>query len=319
MIRIDLLRDLTSKAETNTPPQPPPGYGPLKRAAYALLTLLVLSAVGLWLAKPEWMNVQRVTSLWTLGDKAQQDSLQAQSLRAKASRLVDARQVGAIEWLAILENLATDPHQAGSVVFTQSSFTAAGDFALEGIAPSAEALSALQEAMVLVPGLDLKESRAAEIPGRAPVAFTFSFAGRVAPDSLAGATAPAPQDTVTATVANRVMSRTALKAHMDTLVSAGAGLGITFASPRTKDAGRQGALTLNSWRLKGLVSVPVVSGAGSTDSTVTSPVSLSPWSALRTLWEQERHRGSPFAIQRITLATQDSQNVVFLDILTLSP
>jgi|GEM_PF-5577431 len=311
MIRIDLLRDLASIPEASAPGAPPPGQGPLKRAAYALLALLVLGAVGLWLAKPEWMDVQKVTSFWKRHDAAREDSVHALRLRAKASRLVDARQAGVIEWLATLEGLTADPHQAGAVAFTKATFTAAGDFALEGLAPSAEALSALQEAMVLVPGLDLKQSRATEIPGRAPVSFAFSFAGHIAPDSLA-------TDTLAAPLANRVGARAALAAQLDTLVAAGAGLGITFATPRAGETGRQGALNLDTWRLKGLIAPPgPVNEADSGQVTATTP--SSPWGTLRALWERERHRGSPFAIQRITLATQDSQNVVFLDILALSP
>jgi hypothetical protein len=305
MMRIDLLRDLRTESEraaagraagAKAPQDPRSGGGPLKRAAFVLLTLLVLAAVGLWIKHPEWINVQRVTSLWTLDQTARQDSLRAAALREKVSRVVEARQTAAIEWLATVEALSADPHQAGPVTFSSATFTAAGAFSLEGVG-GAEAVSALQEALVLVPGLELLQSRATEVAGQTPPAFSFHLEGRLL-DSAANGADTADSAASRAPVRPRIVPAAGLAAHLDTLLRAAADLGITLAPPRAGNPGRQGALSLHAWHLKGYVENPV---------------------ALRTLWEQERHRGSPFAVQRVTVSSHEGKNAVFLDIVALSP
>jgi hypothetical protein len=322
MMRVNLLRGLPPK-EGVTPPPPPPEGAPLKRALSVLLVLLVASAVTLWLAKPEWIHLQRVSSLWESDKAAHADSLHhAQLVHHKASQLIEARQTEAIEWLSNLEALTADLHGAGAVTLTTATYTAAGEFVFEGFAPSAEALSALQEALVLIPGLDLRQSRATEIAARGSIGFNFHFAGRMLPeneriDTTASDTAIAIQDSVQTPVRNRVVPSGSLALHLDTLARAAEGLGIVLAAPLRGDTSRQGALTLNSWRLKGGLTSDSSTVSTTAQDSVLAP--SSPFAEVRELLEQERFRGSPFAIQRITLSEKNGQWVVFLDILALSP
>jgi hypothetical protein len=324
MMRMNLLRGLPPGDGAPEQAPPPPGSGALKRLLSALLFLLVAGAVVISLTRPEWFRLQRVPAFWKSDDPARADSLhRADIVRQKVSRLVDKRQTDVIEWLHQLEALTADPHQAGAGALTAATFDATGAFILEGVAPSAEALSALQEALVLVPGLDLQQSRATEIANPRAAGFMFRFAGRITAET-------APSDTVTGDsaadvdqapprpVRDRVVAAKTIPAHLDTLIRTAAGLGVTFAPPRAGDTTRQGTLVLHSWRLKGtLPSDTLAASKSATTDSLTSETS--PFAVIRHLWELERHRGSPFAVQRIALSEKDGNRVVFLDILALSP
>lgn len=307
MMRVNLLRPLGANAdESASPPPPAPREdGPAwKPVLFVLLLLLVAGVLAVGYVKPKWLNLERISKLWERPAPDTDALARAQAAAEHASRLVDARQEAAIEWLYQLELLMPTPDAnipKAPVVPTLATFTAAGDFLLSGTAASAEALSALQETLVLVPGLDLRESRAEEVAGSAGPAFTFRFTGRLEPtgdDTSAGTAEPV------AAVRNRVVDSIAITAHLDTLLNTAKAKGFTLASPRAATPAPSGAFTAHGWRLK------AVYAAGQEASFFT---------AIREVLELERHRGSPFAVQRITLEKQGARKTVFLDILALTP
>lgn len=330
MMRVNLLRPLPPNTENGSaaPRREPRGGGPLKPALLVLLLLGAAGALVVGLTKPEWLKPERLAHLWNRAGREEAESLRrAQAVAAQASRLVDARQEAAIEWLYQLELLQPDGEPARGaaaeppVTLTLATFTASGEFLIAGTAVSAGALSAVQEALVLVPGMDLRESRALEIAGTAGPAFDFRFTGRldaerpahaagdngaavtdsaIAPDTAAGP--PAPVAEAPPVLRNRVIDSAAVTAQRDTLLHAASAKGFTFAPAKAAAPVRSGALTARGWKMKGAF-------AG-TENVFT---------ALREVLELERHRGSPFAIQRITVEQAGDQKTVFLDILALTP
>ncbi len=349
MMRVDLLRSLPP---TRTPAAPAPGPGPGKRLL-AVLLLLVLAGLAIWLARPEWVS-GRVAAAWhsltSGGEQARADSLQrADAVARQASRQIDARQAAVIEWLYHLELLQPEPPVASGagattkavpvspgsstssilstapVSFTYSTFTASGEFLLEGRAASAEALSALQEALVLIPGMDLRESHAVEAEGSRGPAFDFRFAGFVtftpvedggpieamdtgATTRSAGSpvTAPVTGQALAPVAGNRVADAAALPARLEGFLRAAGARGLRFAAPEAGPVTRAGALQAHPWRVRGDFEGPDATGRSALVS-------------LRDLLEHERHDGSPFAIQRVTLNSRHADLMVFLDILALSP
>lgn len=339
MMRLDLLRSLPPTRPPSAP-APKPGR---KAWMLALLSLLVLAALAFWLARPEWVS-GRASAAWQSltsgGERARADSVQsADALARQASRQIDARQAAVIEWLYQLELLQPEPSapsapgatekaapawSASAVSFTYSTFTASGEFLLEGRAASAEALSALQEAMVLIPGMNLRDSHADEVEGRGGSAFDFRFAGVVtftpledngsspATDTVTATepgpagTPPVPGEALASVAGNRVVDAAALPARLDGFLRAAGARGVRFAAPEAGPVTRAGALRAHLWKVRG----------GFEDPETTERSALT---SLRSLLEHERHEGSPFAIQRITLNGRHAQQVVFLDILALSP
>ncbi len=353
MMRIDLLRSLPPSPDATPPPKPPSG-GALKSLGLVVL-VLVLAGSAILVAKPEWVPASWVTT-WrsvmqggVVTEQAHADSLRrAQAVAVQASHQIEARQTAVIEWLYQLELLrpappspspshrslrggTRDPFSSDAPVsFTTSTFTASGEFLLEGRAASAEALSALQEALVLIPGMDLRESDASEVAGSRDPAFDFRFAGSLAAplsgggdvsegvsenkgDTGEGTENPdgigeALESAGAAAVRNRVGEAATLSAELDSFLRTAAERGLDFAPPPEARVARAGSLRAHAWLLRG-------------EMTVRSPADSSAPAALtslRELLEHERHRGSPFAIQRITVSERRGQLMVFLDILALT-
>ncbi|HLU70132.1 MAG TPA: hypothetical protein VKZ88_05130 [Fibrobacteria bacterium] len=346
MMRLDLLRTLPSSTDTSPHPPKRPVRGRRTRGTRGAVSLIVAVLVlgiggALWLAQPDGVRSAYLTALSDLWKDATsgedvaraEAARRAEAVALQASRQIEARQTAVIEWLYQLELLqpahgpedatARVPHsRKAPVSLTTSTFTASGEFLLEGTAASAEDLSALQEAMVLIPGMDLRESRAHEIAGSAGPAFTFRFAGSATPDAFGlvadgadgagSANGPDSADSVpaaaTVPVQNRVVDTAALAAHQDMFLRAAAAHALMFTPLPEADAVTQaGALQAHRWKLRG-IRESAAEAAG--PSTLT---------AVRELLEHERHRGSPLAIQRITVSERRGHIMVFLDILALTP
>lgn len=311
MLRINLLRELppssfspgvpsASASSSAGSARPAPGgnggTGTLRRVLLTLLGLLVLGAVALYLAKPPWLNLEGIPGLDGGRDAARADSLRrVEALRAEASQLVAQRQSLAIEWLDQIEAAlppvdAAHPATTATVV-TLSSFTASGAFVLRGTVATAEELSALQEALVLIPGMDLKESRADELESP-QTGFSFAFTGTVA---LPVDTMPVSRD--------RVIPAGELERHLTALKEAAALAGVEFTAPQAGGAISSGILRLQSYRLAGSFVTP--------DSNAIS--------ALRNILADERHRGSPFGVQRVTMENREGRKTVSLDIMAFTP
>jgi hypothetical protein len=295
MLRLNLLRTLT-------PSPPGPGQsgdtesvetapGPLRPVLLILLGLLVLGAVSLYLAKPAWLNLDALSGIGARTEAARADSLRrVETLRADASRLVAHRQSLAIEWLDQLE--ATVPMGTHAPIMTLSSFTASGAFILRGTAGTAEVLSALQEALVLIPGMDLRESRAEELGETRRTGFSFVFSGSVT----------LPPDT-SSPAGNRVIPAEDLEKHLTVLVESAALEGLDFSQPEAGTVIASGILRLHPYRLSGSFKAP--------DSAA--------FSVLRSVLTGERHRGSPFGVQRVTMENRSGQRTVSLDIMAFTP
>lgn len=313
MLRLNLLRDLPpsshaapreSAASVGGPGAvdggaPTPRGGALRPILLILLGLLVLGAASLALIAPRGLDLPvDLARLWARDDRARADSLRLektlQALRTDASARIAASQTQAIEWLYHLESALPEPG-AESARLTRASFAVPGRFVLRGEAAGQEALSAIQEALVLVPGLDLVESVSGDSAGAATApAFpeTFSFSGTI--------------DFPTDTAAPRlelVATAETLPTRLTHLAAAAAALGITLEAPRGGDVLASGALRLHAYRIAGTLQTP--------DSTGFTPV--------RELLETERHDGSPLGIQRVTLENRGGRRLVFLDIMAFTP
>jgi hypothetical protein len=308
MLRVNLLRDLPSSPPPSgsarqevpaTSAQGNEGAGTLRPVLLTLLGLLVLGAVALFLARPPWLNLEGLSGFSDGAanrDTARADSLrQIEALHADASRLVILRQSLAIEWLdqieAALPPENAAPGSTGATVVTLSSFTTSGAFVLRGAVATAEELSALQEALVLIPGMDLRESRADELETPRS-GFSFAFTGTVI---LPVDTTPLP--------GNRVIPVGELERHLTLLIEAAALEGVEFNAPRTGATVASGILRLQSYRLTG--------------SFVTADSNSI--SALRNILAGERHRGSPFGVQRVTMENREGRKTVSLDIMAFTP
>jgi hypothetical protein len=326
MIRLNLLRGLPPVEPPSEPESPGTTSGSLKQILAVLLVLLVGGTLAVWLAKPEWVNWDLTTGFGLGDDKARADSLRLVEARnLQVSRLVEARQTAAIEWLAHLEATLSGAAHAGTLTLTRSAFAASGEFALEGTSTTAEALSALQEGLVLVPGLNLRESRATEIAGARGLHFVFKFAGhidyRVADVPIAPVMeADSTSQTVQATTAdrppkNRVVAPSEVQTALETLMRSAQAADINFAEPGIASITRSGAMNLHAWRLKSLGAAVSTADSLRSDSTLEPSI----FGTLREIVEGERFRGSPFAIQRVTVTERDGKHTVFLDILALTP
>lgn len=298
MLRLDLLRDLDRDPNAGTentkasgaPEAPKPeGSGAGRRVLLVLAILLVAGAGLLYLSRSHRLEVD----LDLFGGKrravagaeaARADSLQAETVRAKASRAVDEGLALSIEWLNQLETLPAE-NRAWTLAF--SSFTSPNRFVLKGSARTAESISAVQEALVLFPGADLTESRADAYaaPGSG---YAFAFSGDV---SLV------PQDSVPAV--DRTLPASRLDAELDSLRNTALAAGIRLDAPQPGAVSAGGGLEARSYRI-----------SGNCDSVGVS--------AIRTLLETEQRRGSPFGVRRVTLENREGRQTVFLDIMAFT-
>lgn len=302
MLRLNLLRELSAEGR-NTPP-PPPYSGVLRRSLTALLGLLLVGALLTFVAQPKWLHGpgSPLSPLYPLfpaerakaakaREAARRDSLQrVEALLVEASRRVAAEQEQAGAWLDQLETVLP---ANGAHVFSLASFTAPGSFLLRGTAASAEALSALQESLVLFPGMDLRQSDAGELPAPGGSAakstgIPFAFSGTVNLD---------PTDTLEPR--NRVLSSAMLDTELGEMIRSASSAGISLTAPQPGAVSRSGVLRLHPFRL-----------SGTCDSAGFSAVSQ--WLAA------ERERASAFGIQRLVLSQRGVQKSVFLDILAFT-
>jgi hypothetical protein len=291
MLRLNLLRDMAPAAPENPRPLRPP-----RRAPLILLGLLAIGGAGLYLAKSQ--NFDPGGMLAALGgDKAAREAARADSLRratvlrAEASRLTAERQVLAIEWLHQLE--AALPPDSGEYVVTLSSFTPPGEFLLRGTARNSEVLATLQEALVLLPGMDLRQSQADEIEGDPAGSFSFLFAGSLDLGQAEEASDSMPP-------MDRVRSAEQLDENLASWLRSAAPAGVAFSPPEAGGETVAGTLRIHSWRLR-----------GSCDSVG--------FGAVRALLEDQHIQGSPFGLRRITLENRGGRKTAILDIMAFTP
>jgi hypothetical protein len=294
MLRLNLLRNLPVESPSAPRHDGSAASGTLRHVLVVLLVLLVLGAGSLYLVKPEWMSYVGTTRYFGGGKhEAARETVRADSIRrarilqAEVSRMVAERQSVAIEWLLHLETVF--PLESGEHAMTFSSFTFPNEFQLRGTAGTGGALSAIQESLVLLLGMNLLQSRAREIEGRAREGFQYLFAGTV--EFEAG-------DSVV--TVNRITTAGQIETLLAASLQSAVPLGITFSPPEPGAAAVSGTLRVHPFRLAGFCD----SGG---------------FEAVRNFLEAEYHRGSPFAVQRVTLDHRSGKKAVFLDILAFSP
>ena len=312
MLRLDLLEDLNASGaagekresaprhdmpETGSEErgEPPRGPGPARRAFIALIALAIVIVAGA--ALTYFGNRDRFESLLDFGGHraaaaaARADSLRTQALCAKASLAVDETLARSIEWLDQLETLPLEDSAAGKSkvpVSALSSFIPPDRFVLKGIARSEERISAIQEALVLLPGADLQESTMEKAADSVGGGFAYGFSGSVSLDIV---------DSLPAVDRTRPAAR--LTDELDSLRQAAAAAGIALSEPQAGPTSSGGGLEARSYRF-----------TGTCDSTGLSGV--------RAFLDAERHRGSPFGVRRLTLDNQKGQQTLILDIMAFS-
>ncbi len=285
MLRLDLLRDL--RAGTPKKPGKPerPGSGPARRAMLAGLILLLVGAGLLFLSRPQWprwTELPAVPGFLGGNAKAKADSLRrVEALRDAASRSIDASLGLSTAWLDQFETL---PLENDAWTMSVSSFTPPDRFLLRGTARSGEALSAIQEALILFPGANLKVSSADKLEDAAD-AYAFEFSGtvRLEPDS--------------AFAGDRTLPAAGIAGALDSLMASAATHGITLAPPATGSATQGGGLELRTFR-----------ATGSCDSSGIS--------GIRSFFVHQRLTRAPFGIRRMVLEKRGERMAVFLDIMT---
>jgi hypothetical protein len=315
MLRLNLLRDLPT--EDSGTPKPPSYSGFLRRLATALLVVLLAGALFVFLTQPSWLHLS--DSPWSklydyfpakrkqaaaALETARQDSLRrVETFREAASRKVQTNQDLVAAWLEQLEsvlpageirNVSNGRRASSALNFSLAAFTPPEAFLLRGTAPTEEVLSALQETLVLFPGMDLRESAAGNsdeadpASAGAPAGIPFVFSGTVQLE--AGDSVP---------VSNRVVSLDELQFELNALSRSALSAGITLTAPQESAVSRSGPLRLHPYRV-----------SGSCDSAGFSAVAV--WLAA------ERARNSAFGIQRLALSQRGPQNLIFLDILAFT-
>jgi hypothetical protein len=294
MLRLDFLRDLGGDLHASAKQAPPAvaparkpaprGSGAGRRALAVLLILLVAGGAALYITRPRAFDFALDFGGRRAAEAARADSLRSEALRMKASRAVDEGLALSVEWLDQLETL---PLGDSGWTLTLSSFTPPGRFVLKGSARREEAISAVQEALVLFPGADVSESRADRYA--APESgYAFAFSGSV---SLS------PEDSLPPV--DRTIPAGRLDVELATLRDAAMAAGIQLAPPEPGAASPGSGLEARAYRL-----------SGTCDSAGLGRI--------RTLLEGERHRGSPFGVRRVTLENRDGRQTVFLDIMAFT-
>jgi hypothetical protein len=309
MLRLNLLRELP--AENSGSPKPPSNFGILRRLATALLVLLLAGALLIFLTQPSWLHLpgspwSRLYDYFPAKRKqaaaaleaTRQDSLRrVETFSAAASRTVQTNQTLAAAWLEQLESVLpvtgaqNAPQVRNTYAFSLAAFTPPGTFLFRGTAVTEEALSTLQETLVLFPGIELLESQAGEAePTRAATepGIPFLFSGTIELEE---------NDTVP--VSNRVVSLSELQFELNALNRSALSAGISLTTPQEGSVSPSGPLRLHPFRV-----------SGSCDSAGFSAVAV--WLAA------ERARNSAFGIQRIALSQRGPQNLIFLDILAFT-
>jgi hypothetical protein len=274
------------------------GSGAGRRLFTALAILLVLGGGLLYLARPDLFDFgidigldfggKRATRL--KNEAARADSLRAESVRAQASNAVDVGLARSIEWLNQLETLPVEDNalsgaNAAIPSFSVSSFTPPDRFALKGFSLNEATLSAIQEALVLLPGADVSESRAEKsLEKSGGYAYTFS-----------GTVALLPEDSLPPV--DRTIPVARLAAELDLFRNTAQATGITLADPVPGASSLGGGLEARAYRV-----------SGTCDSTGVS--------GIRAFLDAERRRGSPFGVRRLMLENRNGHRSLFLDIMT---
>jgi len=290
MTNLNLLRDLDDAGATpekkrkRTPRAPESGSPGI--LLVVLLLLLLGGGTAVYLVKPEWLGLPPAAhSAAETARIAAKEEVQ-QALWQAASRKIEAGQTQAAEWFELLRITLPDP-QVTNYALTLVSFTPPGEFILRGTAASMETASLIQEALVLFPGMDLRQSRArpADAPRRGyDILFT-------------GALEPAPADT--AAPRQRVRPAQELEAELQRLLATAAEAGLALAAPDSATVVPSGTLRLHTWRV-----------AGVADSAAIP--------ALARFLETGREHATAFGIRRVTLEVREGLQTVFLDIMAYS-
>lgn len=289
MTNLNLLRGLEDANDPGAPagkrrkraPRTPESGSPAVLLV-VLLVLLLGGGLAVYFAKPEWLGLP-AGARSTGAARLQAEEAARQTLWRGASRQIDASQAQASAWFEWLRTTLPDPHET-EYAFTLVAFTPPGEFVLRGTAGSMDAASVIQEALALLPGMNLRQSRAR--PSDAPRrGYDILFTG-----ALEAPTAD------TAAPRMRVLPAAELDGALRRLVETAAASGVALTTPDTAMETTSGTLRLLSWRLAG-----VADSAGIP--------------ALARVLETERMRGSPLGVRRVMLETRDGLQAVFLDIM----
>lgn len=315
MLRINLLRHLPGP---ETPVEPPRG-GAGKR----LLGLLALLAAGAVIAGAAWFFYASpykerfarkpapvAEKPAPSGPAGRSEGLSARdsarlALETRALEEIAAQQAAALRLSRALESFL--PGSPGARPITLAVLTAPAEFLLRGEAASPEALSRLQETLVLVPGIDL--ARSASRDKKTGRGLDFIFSGTVSPD--AGADSGAPADSTPdsakfpdslASVAtdpapvSTVLAEAALDSAWSAFLGQAAAAGLAFAVLPAAEPTAAGDLRTHAYRVQ----------------AACAP------SALREFLAGSSVQGSAFGIRRISWEINSGSRLVSLDIMAFS-
>jgi hypothetical protein len=297
MLRINLLRHLPAP---EAPAEKPPRRGAGRRVLGVLVAAaLIVGAV--WFFRyspyPAVLAGKFAPAVDETPKPAPADSARLAveaALEARAAGEIAALQASALRLSFALEpflpGAATTPRVARAVLSPPA------EFLLRGEAASPEALSRLQESLVLAPGLDLARSASQDNPaGRG---LEFLFAGTVSADSANSTTsdsASAP-DSAESPAAVPLLDAAALDRAWASFLEEAAAAGIAFTVLPSGAPTAAGGLRAHPYRVQ----------------AACAP------SLLREFLAERFLQGSPFGIRRITWEINSGSQLVSLDIMAFS-
>jgi hypothetical protein len=298
MLRINLLRHLPAP---EAPAEKPPRRGAGKRLL-GLLAAAALAAGAVWFFRYSPYPGALARKLAPASDAAKPAPVATDSARLAAEAALEARALGEIAALqapALRLSLALEPFLPGTATtprVARAVLSPPAEFLLRGEAASPEALSRLQETLVLAPGLDLARSASQDNPaGRG---LEFLFAGTVSGDSANSTTSDSgsfPDSAASAAVVP-LLDAAALDRAWASFLEEAAAAGIAFTVLPAGAPTAAGSLQAHPWRVQ----------------AACAP------SLLREFLSARFSHGSPFGIRRITWEINSGSQSVSLDIMAFS-
>jgi hypothetical protein len=297
MMRINLLRHLPAP---EAPVEKTPRRGVGKRLL-ALLLAVALIAGAVWFFRSPYFQGFAWKSAPVAGEPAPVavDSTRTtptprEELEARAVAEIAALQASALRLSLALESFL--PGAAATPRISRAVLSPPADFLLRGEAASPEALSRLQESLVLEPGLDLARSASQDKPNGP--GLEFLFAGTVSTDSANSTTSDSTNsiDSTGSAAVVPLLDAAALDRAWAAFLEDAAAAGITFTVLPAGAPTSAGSLQAHPYRVQ---------------ATCTPPL-------LREFLASRGMRGSPFGIRRITWEINSGSPLVSLDIMAFS-
>jgi hypothetical protein len=304
MLRINLLRHLPAP---EAPVEKTPRRGAGKRLV-GLLVAVALIAGAVWFFRSPyfkgfaWKSAPVATEPVPVAvDSAPPAPKALEGLEARAVEEIAALQASALRLSIALESFL--PGAAATPRVSRAVLSPPAEFLLRGEAASPEALSRLQESLVLAPGLDLARSASQDNP--AGPGLEFLFAGTVSADSANSTTSDATLDSTNS---------------IDSLDSMGSAIVVPLLDAAALD--RAWAAFLEDAAAAGIAFTVLPAGAPTTAGSlqahayrVQAPCAPP---LLREFLASRGMRGSPFGIRRITWEINSGSPLVSLDIMAFS-